>query len=195
MYRDGVALAIVRRAQNWEILYSTLDSRSMEGCVQSPPGGAGGVSPVAGQARRSAEVIAWEKLVKAAVANGGHQPDEHGDYRCRYPGCNRVFKLPAALHTHTGWHKRKENISDGVYDRVAHHTKVGPAHICCRAGMAVVTCVVVSRRFTASQTHRARSRYLQCIDVTGLVAASCSRPVVLCTHTRYALIGPYLSSP
>ena len=44
---------------------------------------------------------------------------------CRYPGCSRVFKLPGALHTHTGWHKRKENLDAGLYDLVEHHLKVG----------------------------------------------------------------------
>lgn len=53
-----------------------------------------------------------------------------GVERCvrRYPGCSRVFNLPGALHTHTGWHKRKENISAGVYDRLGHHLKVRATH-------------------------------------------------------------------
>ena len=42
----------------------------------------------------------------------------------RYPGCSRMFKLPGALHTHTGWHKRKENIDAGLYDGLGHHLKV-----------------------------------------------------------------------
>ena len=50
----------------------------------------------------------------------------------RYPGCTRVFTMPGALHTHTGWHKRKENISAGVYDRLGHHLKVRIRHICTR---------------------------------------------------------------
>ena len=43
---------------------------------------------------------------------------------CRHAGCSRIFKVPGALHTHTGWHRRKERIDAGEYDLQDHHLKV-----------------------------------------------------------------------
>eukprot|EP01046_Picozoa_sp_COSAG06_P052816 COSAG06_NODE_8968_length_2022_cov_2.432137_2_plen_176_part_00 len=43
---------------------------------------------------------------------------------CRYPNCTRQFKTGYQLHSHTGWHKRKENLDAGVYDRCSHPLKV-----------------------------------------------------------------------
>ena len=42
----------------------------------------------------------------------------------RYPNCSRIFRGAGALHTHQGWHKRKENIEAGVYDRLEDLPKV-----------------------------------------------------------------------
>ena len=45
-------------------------------------------------------------------------------YACTHPGCVRVFNSLGALHTHMGWHKRKELIAKGAYERTEHHLKV-----------------------------------------------------------------------
>lgn len=42
-----------------------------------------GTSGTASDEGRTAEHIAWEQSVKDAAANGGHKPDERGEYRCR----------------------------------------------------------------------------------------------------------------
>ena len=42
----------------------------------------------------------------------------------RYPNCVRAFRTAGALHTHQGWHKRKENLEAGVYDRLEDLPKV-----------------------------------------------------------------------
>eukprot|EP01043_Picozoa_sp_COSAG02_P046248 COSAG02_NODE_4310_length_5526_cov_2.555187_5_plen_117_part_00 len=51
--------------------------------MASPTSGAGNAAPAASGGARSADHIAWEQSVKDAAANGGHKPDEHGEYRCR----------------------------------------------------------------------------------------------------------------
>ena len=45
-------------------------------------------------------------------------------YACRYYGCGRKFKTPGALHTHSGWHKRRDNMDNGIYERQCHTQKV-----------------------------------------------------------------------
>ena len=40
----------------------------------------------------------------------------HRTYRGRRQECKRKFTTKAALHTHIGWHKRKDNETNGVYD-------------------------------------------------------------------------------
>eukprot|EP01045_Picozoa_sp_COSAG04_P024403 COSAG04_NODE_3040_length_3246_cov_2.669844_3_plen_188_part_00 len=37
--------------------------------------------------------------------------------------CGKTFALPGALHTHVGWHKRKQKQAAGVYDRKSSHLK------------------------------------------------------------------------
>ena len=52
--------------------------------------------------------------------------------------------MPGALHTHTGWHKRKENIDAGLYDLLGHHLKVrGFSDTLCRA-----SCVLANLKLT-----------------------------------------------
>ena len=104
----------------------------------------------------------------------------------RYPGCNRVFALPGALHTHTGWHKRKENISAGVYDRLGHHLKVSvmagttsvarSAHTPCSAA--------INRRSTVWQMPRGGLRYLRCTGVTSQAVENCFRVAEHCIRIR-----------
>ena len=45
-------------------------------------------------------------------------------HACREPGCNKVFEVHSALHTHNGWHRRKEKQTDGTYDSQPHPNKV-----------------------------------------------------------------------
>ena len=45
-------------------------------------------------------------------------------YACSYEGCGRKFKTPGALHTHTGWHKRRDNMDNGIYERQCHTQEV-----------------------------------------------------------------------
>lgn len=51
--------------------------------MASSASGAAAAAPAASGGGRSADHIAWEQSVKDAAANGGHKPDEHGEYRCR----------------------------------------------------------------------------------------------------------------
>ena len=71
----------------------------------------------------------------------------------RYPGCVRVFTLPGALHTHTGWHKRKENIQAGVYDRLGHHLKVNLPPFLARTLAAQLIAVYFSRVRAGDSQH------------------------------------------
>ena len=41
----------------------------------------------------------------------------------RFPGCERQFANAGALHTHQGWHRRKQRMKDGVYDKLGHRSK------------------------------------------------------------------------
>ena len=50
---------------------------------------------------RTAEHIAWEQSVKDAAAAGGHKPDEHGEYRCRYARLDHL-ELAARAVPQTG---------------------------------------------------------------------------------------------
>ena len=51
--------------------------------MASSASGAAAAAHAASGGGRSADHIAWEQSVKDAAANGGHKPDEHGEYRCR----------------------------------------------------------------------------------------------------------------
>jgi hypothetical protein len=31
-------------------------------------------------------------------------------YRCEHPGCGKIFRRREALHTHWGWHKRRDGV-------------------------------------------------------------------------------------
>ena len=49
-------------------------------------------------------------------------PQTHAVAR-RFPGCERQFANASALHTHQGWHRRKQRMKDGVYDKLGHRSK------------------------------------------------------------------------
>ena len=100
-------------------------------------------------------------------------------YACTHPGCVRVFNSLGALHTHMGWHKRKELIAKGAYERTEHHLKVRPNQsIATRLwsdGLSRCWCNLRRRRWP-SQTRRAGSRRLTSTAAINRTAASSSKP-------------------
>ena len=102
-------------------------------------------------------------------------------YACTHPGCVRVFNSLGALHTHMGWHKRKELIAKGAYERTEHHLKVRPNQsIATRLwsdGLSRCWCnLSMRRRRWPSQTRRAGSRRLTSTAAISPTAASSSKP-------------------
>lgn len=86
----------------------------------------GGGAFVVAEAARAPAKPKLGRPAKAKPASSTTDVDVEKPYRCTYPGCVKTFKLPGALHTHNGWHKRRENIDNGVCKR---RTGLPPPHI------------------------------------------------------------------
>ena len=84
--------------------------------VEEMAAASGGAPAAASGGGRSADHIAWEQSVKDAAANGGHKPDEHGEYRCRCASCSaravRVIRLFPACSS------QGEHVSPKAKERV-----------------------------------------------------------------------------
>eukprot|EP01043_Picozoa_sp_COSAG02_P000373 COSAG02_NODE_7_length_64539_cov_120.393482_6_plen_231_part_00 len=109
----------------------------------------------------------------------------------RYEGCGRKFKTPGALHTHTGWHKRHDNMDKGIYERQGHDQKVRfYRHARCecmsshqaRHPMSGGGLVLFRRRIT-SRTDTALSGVLTSIDARWKDVASSFKLAGRFSHT------------
>ena len=120
-------------------------------------------------------------IMAAESTPQGTEASPGDSYACTHPGCVRVFNSLGALHTHMGWHKRKELIAKGAYERTEHHLKVRPNQsIATRLwsdGLSRCWCnLSMRRRRWPSQTRRAGSRRLTSTAATNPTAASSSKP-------------------
>ena len=59
----------------------------------------------------------------SAAAGSRQQRLTPKKYKCPLAGCGRCFSTNTGLHTHTGWHRRKQLIDSGEYDERAHPSK------------------------------------------------------------------------
>jgi hypothetical protein len=117
-------------------------TQGLVGSVEMASAASGG-GAAAPPAARSADHIAWEQSVKDAAANGGHKPDEYGEYRCRCESCS--MRIVTATNRAGSLNTRRADMSEG---RRAHAIPGSSACLMClflRQVPGLQPCVLVAR--------------------------------------------------